>query len=155
VTTIDTLNDIYTAEEQIYSESNPELQNQYRTNSFPVERGEFEARFNLVRESTDLERDVSKSFKVREDTFKGKFYQFFENSLDWSDNFTGAVLLITSVIGGMVLVSLYLGFFPATIFGLGVGIGWLYLGFLPLALELAIVVALAGILTIFFRWVKG
>ena len=154
-TSIDTLNDVYTAEEEIYSESNPELQGEYRTDSFPVERGEFEARFNLVRESADLERNVSKSFKVREDTFKGKFYQFFENSLDWSDNFTGAVLLITSVIGGMILVSLYLGFFPATMFGLGIGIGWLYLGFLPLALELAIVVGLAGILTIFFRWVKG
>lgn len=120
-----------------------------------VERREYDVEMVLEDERTGNIETFEREFKIREDSFNGKFYQFFENSQGWVDWQTGSILFFLTVIVGMVAITSWLGFFAGTVFGVGISLGWLYTGFLPLSVELFIVVLLAGFITLFFRGVKG
>ena len=112
-----------------------------------LRRGEMKARFNLLDDTGNTER-IERPFEIRENTFEGNFYQFFDNRMAWSDTQTGLALAGITIVGGVVIINLWLGGLVAALYGIGSSVLWLFSGFLPLSVNLLLAVLLAGGITV-------
>lgn len=119
-----------------------------------LERGELTVTYQLE-DSFENFREVERTFKIRENNFKGKFYQLFDNYFQIQDWVVGLFLFLIIAVGGMLLLDWKISFLVGSTFGLVASIALLWTGFLPLQINLLIMVILAGLSAIALRKVIG
>jgi len=119
-----------------------------------LERGELIATYQLEDDFENY-REEERTFTIRENTFRGKFYQFFDNYFQLPEWIVGLFIFLFIAVGGMLFLDWKISFLVGSTFGLVASVALLWTGFLPLQINLLIMVILAGLSAIALRKVIG